>query len=243
MIRALKWLVLLLLLPAAASAETRRFEARYALYTSGARVAEMRRIVEPAADGRFSYRSETRTTGLFSLFRKDRVVEESVWSAHAGGLRPFRYSYEHSGTRKERRVAVAFDWERERITNSINGESWKMPAHPHVMDKLLYQLAIMYDLRAGRRTGLSYSVADGGKIKTYNFEPLGEESIRTELGNMHTLKLSRVRPDSRRETILWCATELGYLPVRVENTEEDGRKTIAVLESVSGMKRLEQLAN
>jgi hypothetical protein len=234
------------MLPAAAAAgagSDADFEAQYALYTSGARVAEMRRTVAIREDGTYSYRSETHTTGLFSLFRKDRVVEESLWDAHAGQLRPLQYFYEHSGSRKERKVAVKFDWAGERITSTVDGKSWRMPASPGVMDKLLYQLAIMHDLEAGQRAELAYTVADGGKIKTYRFERLGEETVSTVLGDLHTVKLMRERPDSRRETVLWCAPELAYLPVRVENTEKDGRKTTAVLESVEGLDQLDRIFN
>jgi hypothetical protein len=242
-IELLKWF-LLLALPASAmagAAGDSAFEARYALYSGGARVAEMRRTVEVHGNGTYRYRSETRTTGLFSLFRKDRVVEESLWETSGGQLRPLQYSYEHSGSRKERRVGVQFDWAGERITSTVDGESWQMPASPGVTDKLLYQLAIMSDLLAGQRDGLAYPVADGGKIKTYRFEPLGEETIRTELGEFRTMKLVRQRPDSRRETVLWCAPDLAYLPVRVENTEKDGRKTTAVLESVQGLDQLNRI--
>jgi hypothetical protein len=36
------------------------------------------------------------------------------------------------------------------------------------------------------------------------------------------------REDGRR-TVLWCAGELGYLPVRIEYTEKDGAVTTATL--------------
>jgi hypothetical protein len=226
---------LLGLCSAAAAADLpQAFEAHYSLYRAGAKVAEMLRVFTRLDDGIYRYRSETRTTGLFSVFRKDHVIEQSNWRLQDGELRPLQYLYEHSGGKKDRNVAVTFDWEAQRITNTVNGHSWRMPAEPKVMDKLLYQLAIMHDLKAGR-SDLAYTIADGGKIKTYNFELLGEETISTPLGKLDTIKVSRLRVNSKRETVFWCAEKLHFLPVRVENIETDGGKTTVLIDSIAGL--------
>ncbi len=210
------------------------FEADYTIRIKGARVARMTRRFTRFEDGTYQYYSETRTTGLFSIFRKDLIVETSKWYMNAEKLIPVDYYYEHSGGKKDRRVDISFDWENNRITNSIDGSSWKMPTSPNIMDKLLYQLAIMYDLQAGKEA-LHYTVADGGKTKIYNFEILGEETVKTPLGKLHTIKLERHKPNSRRKSTLWCAKELEYLPIKVENVEKDGRITVALIDSLEGI--------
>ena len=77
------------------------------------------------------------------------------------------------------------------------------------MDKLLYQLAIMHDLQNGR-TPASYRIADGGGIKTYSFEKLGEEVVETPLGSFDTIKILRHKPGSSRKYVFWCAPDLEY---------------------------------
>lgn len=231
-------LILLTGMPLASLAEQvlpASFQAEFLLYTKGMKVARMEREYSQSPDGEYLYRSETQTTGLISLFRNDLILEETKWMLEGGILKPVHYSYSHTRTKKERQVTIDFNWKKGQITNSINGESWNMPVEPGTLDKLLYQLAIMRDLKEGK-SPISYTIADGGKIKTYNFELLGEEMLETPLGELHTLKLSRNKPNSRRETTLWCALELDYLPVRVENIESDGRKTIAVIHSYKGVK-------
>ena len=93
---------------------------------------------------------------------------------------------------------------------------------------------IIWDLQAGKES-LQYTVADGGKTKIYNFEILGEETIKTPLGELETIKLERHRPDSRRKSTLWCARQLEFLPVKVENIETDGKVTIALIQSLDGI--------
>lgn len=210
-----------------------RFTAAYHLYNRGMKVAEMVRVMEPAPGGEFLFRSDTRTTGLFALVRKDRVIEQSRWRFADGALQSLAYSYDRTGSR-ERKVAVLFDWDTRRITNTINGDSWLMPAVPEVVDKLLYQFALMSDLRTGD-TNLDYTVADGGKVKVYGIEPMGEESVRTPLGNLSTLKFRHQKVGDDRLTTIWCAPRYQYLPVQVEYEEKDGNRVRVVLQSVTGL--------
>lgn len=210
------------------------FEAEYSIRIKGAKIARMKRVFTRLENGTYRYHSETQTTGLAALFRKDKIIETSNWQLDSPRLVPMDYYYDHSGGKKERKVNIAFDWENNRITNSIDGSSWKMPASPQILDKLLYQLAIMYDLQAGKES-LRYTVADGGKTKIYNFEFLGEETINTPLGKLETVKLQRHKPNSRRKSTLWCAKDLQYLPVKVENVEKDGKITVALIQSLNGI--------
>lgn len=194
----------------------------------------MRRVMEQSPDGNFVYRSDTHTTGLYSLVRKDRIVEESLWQVADGALRSLAYTYTRSGGSRDRNVAVQFNWDTRRITNTINGESWLMPAVPQVVDKLLYQFALMSDLRSGN-SELKYTVADGGKIKIYEIEPLGEESVKTPLGKLQSKKFRHQKLGDDRITTLWCAPQFQYLPVQVEYLEKDGSRVMVVLQSVTGL--------
>ena len=209
------------------------FQAEFLLYTKGMKVARMERQYTQSKDGHYEYRSETETTGLISLFRNDLILEVTNWMLEGNDIKPLHYSYSHTRTKKERQVTIDFDWGKGQITNSINGESWNMPVRPGILDKLLYQFAIMRDLKQGK-SPISYVIADGGKIKTYTFQLIGEERLETPLGEFHTLKLTRDKPNSRRKTTLWCARELDYLPVRVENIESDGMKTVAIINAYNG---------
>ena len=227
----------LLLMPAAAQAESaaglHTFRAEYSLYAKNTKAAQVVRSLARLDDGSFEYRSETKTVGLISLFRKLHIVESSRLVPEQRTLQPVYYSYARTGYRKKRDVSIEFNRETGKIKNTINDDFWHLPLEPGVMDKLLYQLAIMYDLQNGR-TPVSYRIADGGKIKTYGFEKLGEEVVETPLGSFNTIKMLRHKPGSSRKSVFWCAPDLEYLQVKVEHTEKDGSKTVAVLKSLQG---------
>ncbi len=227
----------LVVAPAPAGAENvaglRTFQAEYSLYAKNTRAARVIRSLARLDDNSYEYRSETKTVGLISLFRKLHIVESSRLIVEERMLKPVYYSYGRTGYRKKRDVSIEFNRAANKIKNTINGDFWHLPMEPAVMDKLLYQLAIMHDLQNGRIPA-SYRIADGGGIKTYSFEKLGEEVVETPLGSFDTIKMLRHKPGSSRKSVFWCAPDLEFLQVKVEHTEKDGSTTVAVLKSLQG---------
>ena len=207
------------------------FDAEYNVYRGGLKVAKMKRTLSRMPGGSVLY-SETKTTGLVSLFKKVHRVEKSVWKTVNGKLLPQLYEYQN--LRNDRDVIVKFDWENKLITNSVNGDSWRMPTEDGVLDKLLYQYLIMIDLMQGK-SDLVYRIADGGRVKTYIFETVGEEIVKTPLGKLNTVKMIRKHSDSDRQSIFWSAPEMNYLPVKLLIIN-DGEETEVVIHSLNEIK-------
>lgn len=209
------------------------FDATYKLYSKGMEVAVIQRTFTKANNNEYIYRSESKPTGFLSLFRNDHIVEESRWKFVNQKFYPLDYSYLHTGGRKDRDVDIHFDWDNNLIINKVNDHTWRMPLEAGVLDKLLYQYAIMHDLQNGYFPE-SYTIADGGKMKTYYFERLGTETVHTPLGELETIKILRQKPNDERKSFFWCASALQYLPVKVKHIEDDGLTTIAIIESLKG---------
>ena len=214
----------------AAGPSPQPFTAVYVLKKGPITFGETRREVLVDGEGNHIFESVTRPRSVGKLLTSGQVVERSRWIVQGQGLVPLEYSYFNSGSKKNRDVHLSFDWRTRVITNTINGDPWRMPLEDGTLDRLLYQLQLMLDLEAGK-TDISYPIADGGKIKTYALEMQGQEKIRTPLGSFDTLRLRLVR--GKRTTTIWCAASLNFLPVRIEQRKEDEGPINAVLESVN----------
>lgn len=210
------------------------FSASYKLYSNGLEIGEIDRNFSRSETNSnfYIYRSETRTTGLASLFNKDVIIEQSSMNYDQQKIRPVKYTYERSGGKKQRNIEVLFDWNNKIITNIVNETTMQFELEPDILDKLMYQYVIMQDIK-NNKLPFTYPIVSGRKIKVYDFRILGEENIDTPLGIFNTVKIERVRKDSEEKTYLWCAHKLDYLPVKVENIEEDDN-TVAVIDAVSG---------
>lgn len=144
-----------------------------------------------------------------------------------GQLIPRRYEYHRSGLGKPRDAVLDFDWARLKVVNNVQAKPWSMTIPELTLDKLSYQLQLRSDLLNGKQS-LQYDIADGGRLKTYLFEMVGEEMLQTRLGKLATVKIKKIRSTGKkRTTYIWMAKNWDYLLVKLQQTENNG-KTYAI---------------
>ena len=225
----------LLLLPLWTSAqEIPDFSANYLVQLNGLQAGELKRSLSTNADGSRQFKSASKAKGVFSFFKPDLVEETSTWSFLGSQIRPQHYLYERTGGKKEKYMSLDFNWQKNQLHIDDKKQPWHLKLEVGTLDKLVYQLALMSDL-ATEQTSFTYRIADGGKLKTYDIRILEEEEITTPLGKIDTIKLIRHRSDkNKRQTILWCAPKLNYLPVKLEHTEKGGSVFTALLRRLKG---------
>ena len=213
-----------------------RFEATFLLEVAGTKIARTQWSLVPGAGGTYVSTSRTEPVGVFSLIRSEVRVERSEWT-HAGNrLQPLAYRYTRTG-RKAREIEIRFDWEANVAFHDSSGTTWRLPVPPGTMDKFSYIFAMMRDLSRGERR-VEYTIADGGRrLKRYLLAGIGEERIETALGTFDTTIIRRDREHSKRRTTMWCANELGFLPVKIVHLERDGQSLTLHIESLSGIER------
>jgi len=224
--------------PLAAAEFPYPFVARFSISSQDTKIGEAEWSVKPLAPGLYAYESRSTTAGIVALFRKEEVVERSEWRLDEGYLRPLEYSYRRVGGKKDRNVTVLFDWEKKLAHNTAQGQTWWMPVPVGTLDKLSYVLVLMGDLAADKlaadKKEFQYRIADGGKLKLYRLRIEDNERLETALGPLETVRIRRLRGTSKRETVLWCAKNLGYLPVRIEHREPDGKMLVRIV-AVEGL--------
>ena len=213
-----------------------RFEATFLLAAAGTTVARTHWSLAPGAGGTYVSTSRTEPVGVFAFIRNEVRIERSEWTHEGNWLQPLAYRYTRTG-RKAREIGIRFDWETNVAFHDSPGATWRQPVPPGTMDKLNYIFAMMRDLSRGERR-VEYTIADGGRrLKRYLLAGIGEERIETALGTFDTTIIRRDREDSRRQTTLWCANALGFLPVKIVHLERDGKSVTLHIESLSGIER------
>ncbi|MCW8964473.1 MAG: DUF3108 domain-containing protein [Gammaproteobacteria bacterium] len=214
--------LLTLLLCATASFATENplkpFRAEYIVQRDGDIIAHTSLSLVAIGENRWRYTSSSEPTGWIATMMGVSVDEQSEWT-WVDGLQVLSYRYDRAG--KEKHVHLKFDWQQMKVTNIINGDPWHMQIPDATLDKLSINLALMAHLSASE-TDISFPVADGGKLKTYDFKVIGKESIDTSLGQISTIKVSRNKRGRKdKQAILWLAPDLGYLVVRIEKADKD----------------------
>lgn len=212
------------------------FNVTYKLYTHGIEAGiTSRSLTKTGLTNEYEYLSETRTTGLAALFKKLHVVEKSLFRLGTDALIPLTYSYQRQGDEPENE-SMKFDWDKMQLIKVFNGSTNTVSIPEDLsapLDKLLYQYALMFDLNNGRIPD-KYTVMDKRRIKTYDISFLGEEVVETPLGAFNTYKILRARNNKDKQTYLWCAKDLDYLPVKLDEYKKGENSSFAMIESISG---------
>ncbi|MBK6658462.1 MAG: DUF3108 domain-containing protein [Proteobacteria bacterium] len=204
------------------------FVAVYALSQGSLSFGTMERRYELKADGAYRFLSRMKTSGVLSLVRSDKITESSNGRLRDGHFVPDTYSYHNS--RGDKHFALRFDHANGQVQRSDQARGWSAAMPAAALDKLVYQMQMMLDLPAQPAT-LRYSIADKNKLKDYLFDNRGREQVATDAGRYQAVRLERGARDAERRTVVWCAEELDWLPVKVEYREKDGSVTTALLRS------------
>ena len=75
-----------------------------------------------------------------------------------------------------------------------------------------------------------FFIASQKEIEIYDIKNLGYKTIKTPLGKFKTIVLHRKVKDSKKEDTVYLASELNWLPVRIDHLDKKGRKMVAVIE-------------
>jgi hypothetical protein len=234
MLRLFSYILLFCLSKPALAADIPDFSANYLVKLNGIQAGELKRTLTTQDNGLRKFNSVSQAKGVFSFFKPDVIEETSVWKLVDGRVTPQRYRYQRTGGKKDKFLQMQFNWRQKQVSIDDREHPWELDIETGVLDKLVYQISLMRDLSNGVKQ-IDYLIADGGRLKTYEIKVLARETITTPMGQIETIKLTRHREKPNdRETTLWCAPALGYLPVKLEHVEDEAVFT-AVLRRLQGI--------
>ncbi|WP_226667066.1 DUF3108 domain-containing protein [Microbulbifer aggregans] len=207
-----------------ASAVLQPFTAVYQAEFSGFGVTAERKLTGTPESWRLDFSAN-------SMFAK--IEEYSRFAQQGGRLVPQHYDYKKSGLGKDRHTALSFESDQRRVINVYNKARSIDNAPADIQDKISYQLQLALDVAAGKKE-LVYDVADGKKIRHYEFRVTGNEKIKTPMGMIDTIKVQRIRAqDSERVTNIWFAPQWNYALIKLQQQEDNGKSYQITLTKLS----------
>ena len=158
------------------------------------------------------------------------IKETSTFEVKQDHLEPLAYEYARTGLGKNKTLKVEFDPACDIIKSDNNGEKKVHHEAKQVFDPLTYQLQLQADL-ADKKDTFSYQIADGKRIKQYDFDLIGNETIVTPIGPLKTTRVERVKANSDKKTIIWFADDWDYLIVKIDRIEDDKEYSINLVKA------------
>lgn len=160
-------------------------------------------------------------TGMSRVVARGSIHESSYFIADEDGVRPAQYRSVDTLSSDDQIVNLDFDWRNDVVTGKVNDAEFRSDLEGNVQDRVSLQYELMLDLLQGQASS-EYSLLDGDELKLLEVRNIGTKEVKVPYGEFTVTGIQHNKKDSSRVTTLWCAEELGYLPVIVEQ-HRDGK--------------------
>jgi hypothetical protein len=156
--------------------------------------------------------------GLAALLIPD-LQQTSDGFLNNTGLQPEHYLYQF-GDKKNKTYSADFDWDHNQLKlHGVNGDQiLELPEGTQDLLSFMYQFMFVAPLQ-----NMQLSITNGKKISTYVYSFEGEETIETKMGKLATVHLMRTGTEGEKKTELWLALDYQYVPVKIRETEKQGK--------------------
>ena len=213
----------------AAQAIPRAVKASYQGYMNGIPIGVINESFE--ADGhKYRIESDTKATGIASLFQRQPLRLSSTGQLTAEGLKPLQFEGRRAAEETPQ-VSATFDWSAGKVHLKHDGkaETYNVPAGAQDRLSIMYQL-MHWPVR--RMNQVEFALTNGRKLDIYRYKVNGDVELATPLGKMKTLHLVKQHAAGETGTEIWLSTEHKNFPVKVVYIEKDGVRFEQLIKSL-----------
>lgn len=167
-----------------------------------------------ATDSGFVATHGIKAVGMSRLLTRGTMRVSSEFTAEDDGVKPVSF-HEVDTIRDDPEVQLSFDWTTDTASGTVGGEDIAIQLDGISHDNVSVQYALMHDLLNGGTKDV-YTIFDIDKMRVAQVRNIGKKTVKTKAGSYDVVGIQHQKEGSSRVTTLWCAPELGYLPVVVE---------------------------
>ncbi len=167
-------------------------------------------------------------TGISRMLTRGTIIETSEFSGTVDGVRPKVYSSKNTISRDKEDAYIRFDWETGEARGTVDGEEVVSVMDDLAHDRVSIQYELMYDmLHDGPNE--HYTMFEVDRLRPINVRNVGTRTVEVPAGKFEVVGIEHQALGSKRRTTFWCAPELEYLPVIIEQHRLDELKLRATL--------------
>ena len=167
-------------------------------------------------------------TGFVRMFARGEIEEISSFTITDNGVLPVHYVSHDTLSKEPTHAEVDFDWSEHRMSGKVNEAQVTEDLDAFVHDRVSIQYQLMLDLLQDGGSG-QYVYFDIDEFKTVNIRFIGTKQVRVPAGRFEAVGVQHQAENSSRITTFWCAEELDFLPVIIEQHRKGKRRLRATL--------------
>ena len=206
-----------LALPSASASELTPHRAEYKVKISVVS-GQLNTELKATANG-YAATHVIKPTGLSRMITRGTMNVTSTFRADAQGIKPVTYhAIDTIGDDPE--TLIAFNWDTNEASGTVGDEDVVLQLDGIAHDSVSIQYALMHDLLNGEPDD-TYVLFDVDKMRVAEVRNVGTKQVKTKAGQYDVVGIQHQKQGSSRVTTLWCARELDYLPVIIEQHRKE----------------------
>lgn len=174
-----------------------------------------------SSDGYYAAIHRIEPTGLAGLVADGSIEEMARFRIADDRVVPQSYQSNDTLTSDKTKADVEFDWDERRLEGTVDNAAYSHALEEFAHDRVSIQYQLMHDLLTGDKAE-TYVLYDIDEFKTLEISTLEARDMKVPAGGFRVVGVQHSGRGSSRVTTLWCAEELGYLPVVIEQ-HRDGK--------------------
>ena len=167
-------------------------------------------------------------TGMSRMFARGSISETSDFATAPDGVRPRSFSSRDTISRDKGNASITFDWDRGEARGTVNGKEVSSVIEGLAHDHVSIQYQLMHDL-LNDMPDTRYTMYETDEIRRLEIRNVGTRTVKVPAGTFEVVGIQHQAEGSKRRTTLWCAPDLDYLPVLIEQHRLDKLKVRAAL--------------
>ena len=155
-----------------------------------------------------------RPVGISRVLTNGTIDVTSEFNIAGDGVLPVAY-HAVDTIRDDPEERIRFDWNAARLTGTVGDQAIALDLDGDTYDNVSIQYELMHDLLNGGPDE-TYVIFDADEMRVANVVNAGTKTVRTKAGSFEVVGVRHQKAGSSRVTTLWCAADLDYLPVIIE---------------------------
>jgi hypothetical protein len=180
-----------------------------------------------AIDSGYIANHRIKPVGISRILTRGTIRVSSEFTTGIDGIRPAKF-HEVDTVTDEPEVQLSFDWTTNVASGTVGKEDVSIQLDGVSHDNVSIQYALMHDLLNGQPKE-TYVLFDVDKMRVAHVRNIGTKKVKTKAGSYEVVGIQHRKEGSSRVTTLWCAPELDYLPVIIEQHRNKKLKFRATL--------------
>jgi len=172
-------------------------------------------------EGVYTYSLKTEPTGFWKLIANGSINESSAFEIIDNEIRPINYKLIDTIRRNPRESIIDFDWSKKVIKGFYKDRTIDLKLEESILTRVLLQIEIMHQKQNNGMKD-SYLIIDRDEIKEIDISSSNSKrKISVPFGSYDVIEVSHRSRNSNRINTFWLAPELDFIPIKLEQTENN----------------------